>query len=59
MMNLLEHQSYSVGDASYRVASFFTPFDWTISGQLKGSAGGGRRRVLLASLLQPPARPEL
>jgi cytochrome c oxidase subunit 1 len=41
MMNLIEHQSIQVGDAMYRMASFFTPFDWTVSGQPMANAGGG------------------
>jgi cytochrome c oxidase subunit 1 len=53
LMNLLEHQiipmsiagSAIPGDVSwkfwYRFSSFFTPNNWTLSGQIQGNAGGG------------------
>lgn len=45
LMNLLEHQTVVFGsganEAAYRFASFFTPFDWTVSGVPMQNAGGG------------------
>lgn len=41
LMNLLEHHTVEVGGNIYRMASFFTPFNWTLSNQVQGNAGGG------------------
>ncbi len=41
LMNLLEHQTVAIGGNIYRLASFFTPFNWTLSNQIQGNAGGG------------------
>jgi cytochrome c oxidase subunit 1 len=43
MMNLMEHQviSSSVAGSTVRLANFFTPYNWTLSNQIQGNAGGG------------------
>jgi heme/copper-type cytochrome/quinol oxidase subunit 1 len=43
LLNLLEHQliSSSIAGSTVRLASFFTPLNWTLTNQIQGNAGGG------------------
>ncbi len=43
LMNLLEHQIVpaSIAGSTARFASFFTPYNWTLSGQIQMNSGGG------------------
>ncbi len=42
LMNLIEHQTITLASGGvYRMASFFTPYNWTLSNQIQGNAGGG------------------
>src|SRR2546423_9999260 len=43
MMNLLEHQTVAanIAGSTVRFASFFTPYNWTLTNQIVGNSGGG------------------
>ncbi len=41
LMNLIEHHTVLINGNLYRLASFFTPFNWTLTNQTQGNAGGG------------------
>jgi cytochrome c oxidase subunit I len=43
LMNLVEHQqiSASIAGSTVRAASFFTPYNWTLTNTIQGNSGGG------------------
>src|SRR4030095_936347 len=43
LMNLIEHQqiSASIAGSTVRAASFFTPYNWTLTNTIQGNSGGG------------------
>ena len=60
LMNLMEHQvvASSIAGSTVRLANFFTPYNWVLSNQVQGNAGGGYPLLHqhLVLVLLPPRR---